>query len=100
MTLTDQDRFLITAARELDALNGDTAVCGHTGEPDPDLAYPRALGEAQHLLRLLADRLEQDGGQPGRCGDHHASGVTNCTLQAGHDGAHHNGSGLTWGGES
>ena len=35
--------------------------------------------------------------QPGRCGDHHASGVTNCTREAGHDGAHHNGSGLTWG---
>jgi hypothetical protein len=36
----------------------------------------------------------------GRCGAHHASGVTNCTLAAGHDGAHHNGSGLTWGWEA
>ena len=41
----------------------------------------------------------REAGQPSRCGDHHASGVTNCTRETGHDGAHHNGSGLTWGGQ-
>jgi hypothetical protein len=35
----------------------------------------------------------------GQCGDHHASGVTNCTRATGHSGDHHNGSGLTWNGE-
>lgn len=63
MTLTDHDRWLIKAAHELDALNGDAAICGHTGVTDPDLAYARVFGEAQQLLRLLADRLGQDGGQ-------------------------------------
>ena len=53
-------------------------------------------------LHLPADDDDQEAlreaGQPSRCGDHHASGVTNCTRETGHDGAHHNGSGLTWSG--
>ena len=52
------------------------------------------------LMAELADRLDgRPAAEPVRCGAHHASGVTNCTREAGHDGAHHNGSGLTWGSE-
>ena len=52
------------------------------GRPIPAIPTPAAEVDAQPT--------------PPRCSDHHASGVTNCVLATGHDGFHHNGSGLTW----
>ena len=81
---------------------------GHEAVEDID----RLIAQLHEVRAQLVSELRQDedmraarvdamlaGRQPGRCGDHHASGVTNCTRETGHDGAHHNGSGLTWGGE-
>jgi hypothetical protein len=56
--LTDYDRDVIASARKLAAI-GD--VREHTGETDLGMAYAVALGEAQHLLGILADRLERLG---------------------------------------
>ena len=82
---------------------------GHDAVGDID----RLTARLRQVLARLVSELRQDEDiraarvdamlarpQPGQCGDHHASGVTNCTREAGHDGAHHNGSGLTWGGQA
>lgn len=60
--LTDDDRQLITRARELADLKGSAAICGYTGASDFEVAYPAALGTAQELLwqlALLAERLSE-----------------------------------------
>lgn len=56
--LTEVDRDAIARARKL-AESDD--VRKHTGEADLGMAYAVALGEAKHLLRELAYRLEQLG---------------------------------------
>jgi hypothetical protein len=74
------------------------------GEPyDPCGEFIRELPGTTNVQTCMQRRGHDgphDSPHADRCGDHHASGVTNCTREAGHSGAHHNGSGLTWGGES
>jgi hypothetical protein len=57
--LTTADRDYIASARKLAKLVTAADVREHTGEADLGMAYAVALGEAQHLLGILADRLEQ-----------------------------------------
>jgi hypothetical protein len=59
--LTDYDRDVIASARKLAKLAADGDVREHTGESDLGMAYAVAFAEAQHLLGLLADRLERLG---------------------------------------
>lgn len=80
--------------------SADAIKAGHEAISDIDKLIARLHQIRQQLVGELRqdDDIRMARPLPGRCGDHHASGVTNCTRVTGHDGAHHNGSGLTWGG--
>jgi len=59
--LTAADLDYIASARKLARLVTAADVREHTGEADLGMAYAVALGEAQHLLGILTDRVEQLG---------------------------------------
>ena len=59
--LTAADLDYIASARKLARLVTAADVREHTGEADLGMAYAVALGKAQYLLGILADRLEQLG---------------------------------------
>jgi hypothetical protein len=61
--LTDAERLTIARARQLAEIRGADAVCDYTGAADAAMAYAEALGEAQHLLAVLAAIAEHGGGQ-------------------------------------
>jgi hypothetical protein len=54
--LTDADRALIDRARTLARLDG-AGIRRYTRERDPGLALAAIVGECQHTLRELAERL-------------------------------------------
>lgn len=91
------------AGRLADEPHQDTPPCPACSMTVPHIAWTGADGpdgpDNWHCTSCGHEWTTPDP-LPGRCGDHHASGMTNCTREAGHDGAHHNGSGLTWGGDS
>jgi hypothetical protein len=59
--LTDYDCDVIANARKLAKLTAAGDIREHTGEDDLGMAYAVALGEAQHLLDILADRVVELG---------------------------------------
>jgi hypothetical protein len=59
----------------------------------------QAVREALTPPRKVMDAFREATSTPAQCRDHHPSGKTNCTREGGHQGAHHNGSGLIWSAE-
>ncbi len=68
MTLTAADRYGITRARKLAALEGIDAICKHTGQDDAGDALAVAFGAAQQVLSSLAALAERLAGQCPVCG--------------------------------
>jgi hypothetical protein len=60
--LTGAERLAVARARQLAEIRGAGAICDYTGAADAALAYAEALGEAQHLLTVLAAIAEHGGG--------------------------------------
>lgn len=63
MTLTDNDRQLITRARAIRDLNSTDAIRQHTGEDDTKTALMNLLDETKWVLGGLADTAERLGGE-------------------------------------
>lgn len=60
-SLSEHDRRMVGIARELAALKDDSFIMAYTGETDPELARSNLLGQAQFVLRELADLAERLG---------------------------------------